>query len=83
MDPDPGGPKTCGSGGSGSGTLVVFAKALAIFVWWRTYFFAHDDYHLPQRLLRSEGGRGEAAPCDGGPAFLYQWNRLDSPPPGI
>jgi len=23
MDPDPGGPKTCGSGGSGSGTLIV------------------------------------------------------------
>jgi len=22
MDPDPGGPKTCGSGGSGSGILI-------------------------------------------------------------
>ncbi len=29
MDPDPGGPKTCGSGGSGSGTLVtVYEKAV-------------------------------------------------------
>ncbi len=26
MDPDPGGPKTCGSGGSGSGTLVTWIR---------------------------------------------------------
>jgi hypothetical protein len=35
MDPDPGGPKTCGSGGSGFGTLwqghALFALAIYYF----------------------------------------------------
>jgi hypothetical protein len=32
MDPDPGGPKTCGSGGSGSAALVASVKNLFLIV---------------------------------------------------
>ncbi len=50
-DPDPGGPKTCGSGGSGSATLL----AVHCTCCWSVFFFQGWDAESWDSTLRSQG----------------------------
>ncbi len=60
MDPDPGGPKTCGAGGCGSGfgsaklRTTVESEAVTIYLMLSAFSSASR--------IRSDGGGSEAAP---------------------
>jgi hypothetical protein len=51
VDPDPGGPKTCGSGGSTSATLVSCLKV--VFIYFRRFngLFSTPKYLFPRKIL--------------------------------
>jgi hypothetical protein len=52
MDPDPGGPKTCGSGGSGSGTILQTIQNL-----FTTFAFLHLQGFVAGSIFKTENGK--------------------------
>ncbi len=57
MDPDPGGPKTCGSGGSGSATLVSSLKFVVLPITHVVLHIEGDDVDELCGTARGEGGK--------------------------
>jgi len=59
MDPDPGGPKTCGSGGSGSGTILQTIQNL-----FTTFAFLHLQGFVAGSIFKTEMVRSKKVPFD-------------------
>jgi hypothetical protein len=57
VDPDPGGPKTCGSGGSGSATLVSSLKFVVLPITHVVLHIEGDDVDELCGTARGEGGK--------------------------